>query len=65
MRLTPVTLLSGVSSDKEIGCDVEIIKKPRLDVAKDFSPKMNTIILFIRKIQAMNFTNFGRLKKVT
>ena len=26
----------GVSSDKEIGCDVEIIKKPRLDVAKRF-----------------------------
>ena len=26
----------GVSSDKEVGCDVEIIKKPRLDVAKRF-----------------------------
>lgn len=26
----------GVSSDKKIGCDVEIIKKPRLDVAKRF-----------------------------
>ena len=26
----------GVSSDKEIGCDVEIIKKPRLDIAKRF-----------------------------
>ena len=27
---------TGVSSDKEIGCDVEIIKKPRLDIAKRF-----------------------------
>lgn len=26
----------GVSSEKEIGCDVEIIKKPHLDIAKRF-----------------------------
>ena len=44
---------------------LKTLKNLALTLQKDFSPKMNTIILFIRKIQAMNFTNFGRLKKVT